>query len=83
MCMQQYAASFHCMVEQWKDCEELKPQPKEKWIFVERKRSIEQSGMRKQIGIDVCMRCGRGSTWMKIPGRGTGPKFLSQRLEKW
>ena len=21
----QYAASFHCLVEEWKDCEELKP----------------------------------------------------------
>ena len=26
----QYAASFHCLVEEWKDCEELKAQPKEK-----------------------------------------------------
>ena len=25
----QYAASCHCLVEQWKDCEELKPKPKE------------------------------------------------------
>ena len=25
----QYAASFHCLVEEWKDCEELKPKPKE------------------------------------------------------
>ena len=31
----QYAASFHCLVEQWKDCEELKPKPIEKWIFVD------------------------------------------------
>ena len=31
----QNAASFHCLVEQWKDCEELKPKPKEKWTFVE------------------------------------------------
>ena len=34
----QYAASFHCLVEEWKDCEELKPKPKEKWIFVDKKR---------------------------------------------
>ena len=33
----QYAASFHCLVEQWKDCEELRPKPKEKWVFVEKK----------------------------------------------
>ena len=26
----QYAASFDCLVEQWKDCEELRPKPKEK-----------------------------------------------------
>ena len=34
----QYAANFHCLVEEWKDCEELKPKPKEKWIFVDKKR---------------------------------------------
>ena len=28
----QYAASFHCLVEQWKDCEELLPKPKAKWV---------------------------------------------------
>ena len=33
----QYAASFHCLVEQWKGCEELKPKPKEKWVFVDKK----------------------------------------------
>ena len=25
------AASFHFLVEEWKDCEELRPKPKEKW----------------------------------------------------
>ena len=29
----QNAASFHCLVEQWKECEELKPKPKEKLIL--------------------------------------------------
>ena len=33
----QYAASFHCLAEQWKDCEELEPKPKEKWIFIDKK----------------------------------------------
>ena len=33
----QYAASFHCLVEEWKDCEELRPKPKEKWVFMEKK----------------------------------------------
>ena len=31
-------SQFHCLVEAWKDCEELKPQPKEKWTFVDKKR---------------------------------------------
>ena len=26
----QYAASFHCLMEEWEDFEELKPKPKEK-----------------------------------------------------
>ena len=30
----QYAASFHCFVEQWKDCEELEPKPKERKVDV-------------------------------------------------
>ena len=30
----QHAISFHCLVEEWKDCKELKPQPEEKWSFV-------------------------------------------------
>ena len=33
----QYAASFHCLVEQWKDCEELRPKPKEKWFAWKRR----------------------------------------------
>ena len=33
----QYAASFHYLVEKWKDCEELKPEPKEQCIFVDKK----------------------------------------------
>ena len=34
----QYAAGFHCLVEEWEDCEELMPEPKRKWIFVDKKR---------------------------------------------
>ena len=29
--------SFHCLVEEWKDCE-LKPKPIEKWTFVDQKK---------------------------------------------
>ena len=52
----QHAASFHCFVEEWKECEELKPKPKEhgfSWIRKGRKRSIERSGVLRPTGIDV------------------------------
>ena len=32
--------SFHCVVEERKDCEELKPKPKEKWVFVDLKNEV-------------------------------------------
>ena len=50
----QCAAGFHCLVEEWKDCEEIKRKEKCSffWTGRVRERSIEQSGARKQIGID-------------------------------
>ena len=35
-----YAASLHCLVEEWKDCKELKPKPKEKWTVVNKQTSV-------------------------------------------
>ena len=46
-----YAASFHCLVEEWHDCEELKPKTKENEALLtkqERPRSIARSGVRPQ-----------------------------------
>ena len=42
----QYAASFQCSVEEWKDCRELKPKPKEKWTFVDQKREENETSNR-------------------------------------
>ena len=36
LCLQ-YAASFHCLVEEWKDSEELEPKPKKKLTIVNKK----------------------------------------------
>ena len=81
----QYAASFHCLVEEWKNCEELRPKPKEKWFFVDKRR--ERIKHRTEWCAEAnryrCMRCGNGSKCMKMPGRCDGPKFLSKRLGKW
>ena len=30
-----------------------------------------------------CMRCGRGSKYTKMPGKCTGPKYLSENFGKW
>ena len=64
----QYAASFHCLVEELKDCEELRPKPKERWIFVDKRR--ERMKHRTEWCAEAdryrCMRCGRGSKYMKM-----------------
>ena len=47
----QYAASCHCLVEEWKDCEELKPKPKEKWILVDKKS--EETKHRTELSASI------------------------------
>ena len=80
----QHAASFHCLVEEWKDCEELKPKPKEKWVFVDKKG--EESKHRTEWCADSnkyrCMGCGRGSKYMKMTGKCTGPRYSSENFGK-
>ena len=52
----QYAASSHCLVEDWNDCEE-------KWIFVDKKREETKHGTEwcAVTSRYRCVRCGRGS----------------------
>ena len=53
----QDAASFHCLVEEWKDCEELEPKPKERWGICEQEQvkqgNIERSGVGQQTHVGV------------------------------
>ena len=59
----------NCLMKEWKDCEELEPKPKEKWRFVDKK----SEGMKHrtewfaEAGKYRCLRCGRGSKYMKMP----------------
>ena len=64
----QHAASFHCLVEEWKDCDELKPEPNEKRIFVNKKSegTKHQTECCAEADRYRCMRCGRGSKYMKM-----------------
>ena len=74
----QYAASFHCLVEEWKDCEELNPKPKKKWNFVDQKReeTKHQTEWCAEANKYRCMRCGK-SRCMEMPRKCAGPKFVS------
>ena len=64
----QYAASFHCLVEDWKDYDELKPKPKEKLTVVDQKR--EQTKHRTEWCAEAnkyrCLRCERSIKYMKM-----------------
>ena len=58
----QYTATFHCLVEEWKDCEELRPKPKERW-FSWKKKSDNMKHHTEwcaEANRYRCMRCGRG-----------------------
>ena len=74
----QYAASFRSLVEEWKDCEELKPRSKEKLIFVDKKmeETKHQTEWCASAGNSQCMGCGRGSKYMKMQGTCAGPNCL-------
>ena len=69
----QYAASFHCLLEELKDCEEL-------WL-AEREEGLHGKKRVRIRGIE--RRCGRGSKYMKVPGKCTAPKVLAKKFEKW
>ena len=72
------------LVEEWKDCEEPEPKPKELWSFVDKKSEEMKHRMEWCADADRyrCMRCGRGSKYMKLPGRCTGPKVVSKSFGK-
>ena len=63
---------------EYSDCEELKLQPKDKWIAVdnkERLRNIEPSGVQQRADT-VARDAGRNSKKMKMPGKCEGPKWM-------
>ena len=57
--------------------------PKEQWRCVDKKREEMKHRTKWCAGANKyrCMRCGRGSRYMKMPGKCTGPKYLSKKFE--
>ena len=81
----QCAASFHCLVEEWKGSEELKLKRKQKWTSVDKtseepKHQTEWCAEAKKFR---CTRCGRGSKYLKLQGKCIGPMYVSKKLGKW
>ena len=79
----QYAAGFHCLVEEWKECEELTPKAKQMRVFVDKKRGSKEASRgvvcgSKHIFVNE-MR--RSRTNMKIQGACEGPKVAAGRLQ--
>ena len=84
----QNVAGFHCFVEEWKDCAELALVTAKRKVEFCRQEEGERMKHRTEWCAEAnryrCMRCGRGSKYMKMPGKCDGPKFfLSKRLGKW
>ena len=76
----QYAASFHCLVEELQDCEELEPKPQEKWTFANKKGKAQKHHTEWCAIAHKyrCVRCGRSSKNMKMHGTCVGPKWLTE-----
>ena len=72
----QYAARFHFLEEEWHDCEELKPKPQDKCTFVDMK--VEAKKHRTEwcaaASNHRCMRYGRSSKKMNMPGKCEVPE---------
>ena len=86
----QYAASFHCLVEEWKDCEEFETKARRKVDLHE----SEKGGTKHQtewwcVAANKyrCVQFGKCITNMKEQGKRTGPKWLTERskhkLTRW
>ena len=73
----QYAASFHCLVEEWKDCAKLKPNPKRSGLlWTKGEAKTHRTEWCAAANIYRCMRCGRISKQMNMPGTCEGPRWL-------
>ena len=71
-------------MQEWKECEELKPKPKETWSIVDKRSEGMKHRTERCAEADRyrCIRRGRGIKYMKMPGRCTGPKLLSKKFGK-
>ena len=62
----------------------LKPEPKEKWLFVDKKSEAmtHRTEWCGEADRYRCWRCGRGSKYLKMPRKIHGTKLLIKRFGK-
>ena len=81
----QCAGGFHCLVEEWKDCEELIPNPEEK-CFCFTKKEKHRTECCVAANTDRCMTWGRSSNF-QMPEKCEGPRWLGEnskhKLGRW
>ena len=80
----QFAASFHCLLEQRTNCEELRPSRKTVLFFMEKRSESMKHRAEWYAEADRyrCMRCGRGE-YMKTREKCAGLTFLTKSWAKW
>ena len=64
-----YAASFRSLEEEWHDCEDFNPKPKEGEILVDKKKMEAKRHRAEWCAAAMqyrCVRCGRGTEEMKM-----------------
>ena len=77
------------MVEEWKDCKELRPKPKEKWTYVSEKGKAKKHRTEWCAAAIKyrCLRCGRSSNNLKMQGTCGRPTWLREvskhKLGRW
>ena len=65
----QYAASFHCLVEEWKDCAEPEPKLEKKSFFLLRESKVHRTEWSAPTSRCRCTWCGKNCRKMRMQGQ--------------
>ena len=67
------------------NCEDFRPKPKEKLYFVDRRRErvMHRTEWCAEANKCRCMRCGKGSKYIKMTGRCEDQNSCQKKLGKW
>ena len=79
----QHAASFRCLVEEWRDCEEIKAKAKREvdisWTVEAKTHRMEWCAVASKYRHT---RCGRNREHVKMPGKCVSPRWLGKSSDR-